>query len=186
MLPKASRGRDRNKVKFSKWGFYFKGDGEKPQNSMQSLRAAASTQKARVPGGPNQPLVLEKVSRNKVEVAWPLGVSADTCSRLLKRALCDSWRKFVTDLAGVQGTSTEEAEKRQGLKQPRREMLQHRPPRACWRHSMWRCLVPPSAAQRLVQPRIRCRRGPRLLVTRGSERWARAMQQPRPAAVASC
>ena len=56
MLPKASLGRDRNKVKFSKWGFYLKG-GKTPQTSMKSLRAAASTQNARVPGRPNQLLV---------------------------------------------------------------------------------------------------------------------------------
>ena len=107
MLPKASLGRDRNKVKFSKWGFYIKGDGKKPQNSMQSLRDAGSTQMARVPGGPNQPLVLTKVSKNKVEVAWPLAVSADTCVQLLKRALGDNWRNFVTYPAGVQGAHQE-------------------------------------------------------------------------------
>ena len=107
MLPKASLGRDRNKVKFSKWGFYFKGDGKKLQNYMQSLSDAGRTQKARVPGGPNQPLVLTKISKNKVEVAWPFAVSADTCVRLLKRALGDNWRNFVTDPAGVQGAHQE-------------------------------------------------------------------------------
>ena len=78
--PKTLLGRDRNKVKFTKWGFYFK-DGKKPQNSMKRLREVASIQTARVPGKPNQPLVLEKVSNNKVEVAYPLPVSADTCTR---------------------------------------------------------------------------------------------------------
>ena len=107
MLPKASLlGRDRNKVKFSKWGFYFKA-GKKPQNSMKRLKAAASSHKARVPGSTNQPLVLEKVSKNKVEVAWPLPVSADTCARFLKLALDDNWRNFVTDPAGVQGAHEE-------------------------------------------------------------------------------
>ena len=100
------RGRDRNKVKFSKWGFYFKA-GKKHQNSMKRLKAAASSHKARVPGSTNQPLVLEKVSRNKVEVAWPLPVSADTCARFLKLALGDNWRNFVTDPAGVQGAHQE-------------------------------------------------------------------------------
>ena len=74
---------------------------------MKKLRDCASIQKARVPGGPNQPLVLEKVSRNKVEVAWPLPVSADTCARFLKLALDDNWRNFVTDPAGVQGAHEE-------------------------------------------------------------------------------
>ena len=65
MLPKATLlGRRRNKVKFSKWGFYLK-DTQKPQVSMESLRAAASNQKARVKGMPNQSLVLERVSKKK-------------------------------------------------------------------------------------------------------------------------
>ena len=98
-------GRDRNKVKFSKWGFYFKA-GKKPQNSMKRLKAAASSHKARVPGG-HSSLVWEKVSKNKVEVAWPLPVSADTCARFLKLALGDNWRNFVTDPAGVQGAHQE-------------------------------------------------------------------------------
>ena len=107
MLPKASLGRDRNRVKFSKWGFYFKGEGKQNQNEIERLRGAAKGQWARVPGGPNQSLVLEKVSKNKVEVAWPLAVSVDTCVRLLKRALGDNWRNFVTDPAGVQGAHQE-------------------------------------------------------------------------------
>ena len=74
---------------------------------MKSLTEAASIQKARVPGRPNQPLVLEKVSNNKVEVAWPLAVSADTCTRFLKGALGDNWRNFVTGPAGVQGAHQE-------------------------------------------------------------------------------
>ena len=77
---------------------------------MESLRAAASTRKARVRGKPNQPLVLEKVSRNKVEVAWPLAVSADTCVRLLKLALGTDWRHFVTDPAGVPGAQAATAD----------------------------------------------------------------------------
>jgi len=115
MLPKASFGRDRNKVKFSKWGFYLNGDGKKPQNTMTSLRAAASTHKARVPGGANQALVVEKVSRNKVEVSWPLAVSADTCARLLKLALGDNWRTFVTVPAGVQGAHKAAATAEEGV-----------------------------------------------------------------------
>ena len=115
MLPKAFLlGRDRNKVKFSKWGFYFKA-GKKPQNSMKRLKAAASIHKARVPGSTNQPLVLEKVSRNKVEVAWPLPVSADSCARFLKLALGDKWRNFVTDPAGVQGAHQEAATAEEGV-----------------------------------------------------------------------
>ena len=58
---------------------------------------------------PNQPLVLTKVSKNKVEVAWPFPVSADTCVRVLKLALGDNWRSFVTDPAGVQGAHQEAA-----------------------------------------------------------------------------
>ena len=64
MLPKATLlGRRRNKVKFSKWGFYLK--DTQPQVSMQSLRAAASKQKARMKGMPNTSLVLERVSQQK-------------------------------------------------------------------------------------------------------------------------
>ena len=117
MLSKASFGRDRNrnKVKFSKWGFYLKGVGSKLQKTMTSLRAAASTVKARVPGGPNQDLVLEKVSRNKLEVSWPLQVSADTCARFLKLALGVEWRTFVTDPAGVQGAHKAAATAEEGV-----------------------------------------------------------------------
>ena len=74
---------------------------------MKSLMKAASIQMARVRGSWYQPLVLEKVSNNKVEVAWPLPVSADTCTRFLKLALGAKWRKLVTDLAGVQGAHQE-------------------------------------------------------------------------------
>ena len=104
--PKPLLGRDRNKVKFTKWCFYVK-DCKKPQNFMKSLMEVASIQKARVPGQKLQPLVLEKVSNNKVEVAYPLPVSADTCTRFLKLALGAKWRKFVTDLAGAQGAHQE-------------------------------------------------------------------------------
>ena len=40
MLPKASLGRDRNRVKFSKWCFYLKRDGPTSHNSVQKLMAA--------------------------------------------------------------------------------------------------------------------------------------------------
>ena len=62
-----------------------------------------------MPGLPNQPLVLTKVSKNKVEVAWPFPVSADTCVRVVKLALGNNWRSFVTDPAGVQGAHQEAA-----------------------------------------------------------------------------
>ena len=110
MPPKASLiGRDRNKVKFSKWGVYVNGTGKKLQKTMRSLTESAKTRKARVPGMPNRPLVLTKVSKNKVEVAWPFPVSADTCIRVLLLALGDDWRSFVTDPAGVQGAHQEAA-----------------------------------------------------------------------------
>ena len=82
---------------------------------MKRLKAAASSHKARVPGSTNQPLVLEKVSRNKVEVAWPLPVSADTCARFLKLALGDNWRDFVTGPAGVQGAHQEAGTAEEGV-----------------------------------------------------------------------
>ena len=110
MLPKASLGRDRNAVKFTSWGVYIHGDITQAQMTVQCLRAAASTQKARVFGGrPNQSLVFTRVTKNKVEVAWPLPVSVDTCTRLLKQALGEKWRRFVTDPAGVQGADQEAA-----------------------------------------------------------------------------
>ena len=102
MLPRANFGRERNKVKFNIWGFYLKGSGNKPHNTLTKLRAAASRHKARVPGRPNTALVLQKVSPTKVEVSWPLAVSADACTRVLKLALGENWRNLVTDPAGVQ------------------------------------------------------------------------------------
>ena len=103
MLPAVNLGRDRNKVKFNIWGFYLKGEGKELQNTLKSLKAAARTHKARVPGSANQALALQKVSRNKVQVSWPGPVSADACARVLKLALGENWRDLVTDPAGVQG-----------------------------------------------------------------------------------
>ena len=128
-------GRGRNKVKFSKWGFYSQGGWKDPMcwpRTMKRLKAAASIHKARVPGSTNQPLVLEKVSNNKVEVAWPLPVSADTCARFLKLALGDKWRNFVTDPAGVQGAHEEvvaaEAAGEEGLEDAMEAALFAEPP----------------------------------------------------------
>ena len=103
MLPAANFGRGRNKVKFKTWGVYLKGDGEWLRNTLRSSRGAVETHKARVPGSANQALTLQKVSRTKVLISWPLPVSADACARVLKLALGDNWRDFVTDPAGVQG-----------------------------------------------------------------------------------
>ena len=96
-------GRDRNKVKFNSWGVYLRGEAEEQCNTLKSLQTAAETHKARVPGGPMQALTFHKVSRNKVEVSWPRPVGADACARVLKLALGEGWRDFVTDPAGVQG-----------------------------------------------------------------------------------
>ena len=115
MLPKAKFGRERNKVRFNIWGVYLKGEGKWPQNTLTSLKAAAKTHKARVPGSPNQALVLQKVSRNKVQVSWPLPVSADACARVLKLALGENWRNFVTDPAGVQGAHQTAATAEEGV-----------------------------------------------------------------------
>ena len=73
------------------------------------LRRACVITKARVPGEQNQPVVLTKVSKNTVEIAWPNAVSADTCVRVLKKALGDNWRTYLTDPAGVQGAYQEVA-----------------------------------------------------------------------------
>ena len=54
-------GRDRNKVKFSKGGFYGK---DEHQNIMESFWDAGKTQNSRVPGG-YQPLVFTKVSKTR-------------------------------------------------------------------------------------------------------------------------
>ena len=109
MTARANLGRDRNKVKYAKWGFYLQAhcDGLEPQHTLKSLREVARTSTARVRGGPNQSVKLEKVSRNRVEVTWPGGVTAECCTRLLKKALGDNWRRFVTDPAGVPGTVEE-------------------------------------------------------------------------------
>ena len=102
-------------MKFNIWGFYLKGDGKGLQNTLTSLKAAAKTHKARVPGSPNQALVLQKVSRNKVQVSWPLPVSADACARVLKLALGENWRNFVTYPAGVQGAHQEAGTAEEGV-----------------------------------------------------------------------
>ena len=103
MLPVANLGRERNKVKCNIWGFYLKGEGTGLLNTLKSLKFAAENFKARVPGGANQALLLQKVSRNKVQVSWPRPVSADACTRVLRLTLGVHWRDFVTDPAGVQG-----------------------------------------------------------------------------------
>ena len=53
---------------------------------------------------------MEKVSRQKVEAAWPLAVSTDTCCRLLKLALGDNWRNLESDPAGAPGTEEPQQE----------------------------------------------------------------------------
>ena len=103
MPPVVNLGRKRNKVKCNIWGFYLKGEGKESQNTLKSLKAAARTHKARVPGSANQALVLQKVSRNKVQNSWHRPVSADAATRVLKLALGENWRNIVTDPAGVQG-----------------------------------------------------------------------------------
>ena len=90
-------------MKCNIWGFYLRGEGAGLQDTLQKLKAAAETHKARVPGSANQPLTFQKASRNKVHLSWPRPVSADACSRVLKLALGENWRDFVTDPAGVQG-----------------------------------------------------------------------------------
>ena len=116
MLPKAFLlGRNRNKVKFSKWGFYIKDCEQSEENPIKRLRAAAIVYKARVPGKPNQCVVCKKVSKNKVEVDWPHAVSADTCTRFLKQALGNNWRKSVTDPAGVKGSEQEAGTDEEGV-----------------------------------------------------------------------
>ena len=96
-------------MKFSKWGFYLLGEGPQQQSTMKDLRIAASTRTVRVPKGAvgtrHQPLVLKKVSKNKVVIAYPLAVSRYSCVHLLKLALGNNWRKVVTDPAGVQGAN---------------------------------------------------------------------------------
>ena len=103
MLPAANFGRGRNKVKFDVWGFYLKGEGKGLQDTVKSLKAATETRRARVRGSAMQALTFEKVSRNKVQISWPLPVSADACARVLRLALGENWRDLVTDPAGVQG-----------------------------------------------------------------------------------
>ena len=115
MAPKAILGRGRNKVKHCKWGFYIKGDGKRRKKTMRLVREAASKQKAQAAGGgQRQALVLEKPSKTKVEIAWPLPVSADSCCLLLKRALGGDWRAMVTAPAGVLGTHQEAATAEEG------------------------------------------------------------------------
>ena len=129
-----------------------------------------------------QPLVLEKVSTNKVEVAWPLPVSADTCARFLKLALGDKWRNFVTDPAGVQGAHQEAGTAEEGVEAAEaagEESLEDAMLAALFAEA-------PSAAGRLVQPRVRFRRGPRQPAPLVRERSPRALQQPRPAVVSIC
>ena len=114
-MPKAALGRGRNQVKYGRWGFYLTGDGRLAQQTMKLVEQGASCQKARAEGGgPRQALVVEKVSKTKVEIAWPLPVSADTCCLLLKKALGGSWKDRVTPPAGVLGTHKEAATAEQG------------------------------------------------------------------------
>ena len=103
-----NRGRNRNRIKFSKWSFYLKGDDIKQGMTMTCLKAAAKNHKGRVQGG-SKNLVLRKVYRSKVEykveLSWPQPVSADSCAQILKHARGKNWRDFVSDPAGVQGAA---------------------------------------------------------------------------------
>ena len=104
LLPTVNLGRDRNKVKSDKWSFYIKAEGPDLAATLKTLRTTAATHKARVPGG-SVPLEFERVARNKVQVAWPRPVCADGCAKVLKHALGERWRDWVTDPALVQGAT---------------------------------------------------------------------------------
>ena len=99
MLPPAGLGRDRNKVKASKWGFYITAN---PQNSLKHMREVASRFRAVRRGG-SETLVVEKQggSSNRVEVVWPQAVCCDSCVRFLRQALGAHWRNFASLPAAV-------------------------------------------------------------------------------------
>ena len=102
-------GRARNKNKFSKWSFYLVGDGFKNNETVKKVRENCNSTKARVAGGPPQSLMMEKTTKNKVEITWPAAVVVDTCVRVLKNALGDNWMDSVTEPAGVPGFEQEAA-----------------------------------------------------------------------------
>ena len=111
MAPKSCGGRDRNKTRFSKWGFYLK--GEEPRTitkNIKKLRDTCDTSRARVPGGGNtEKVVLEKVTDRRVELTWPKPISHDNCARVLCNALGSQWKDYVTKPAGVPGFAQEAA-----------------------------------------------------------------------------
>ena len=104
LLPTVNLGRDRNKIKSDKWSFYIKAEGPELAATLKTLRTTAASHKARVPGG-SVPLEFERVARNKVQIAWPKPVCADGCSKVLRHALGERWRDWVTDPALVQGAT---------------------------------------------------------------------------------
>ena len=104
MLSTDNLGRDWNRMKSDKWSFYLRSEGEESRTTLNMVKAATAAHKAKVPGG-SAALELQKISRNKVQIAWPRPVCADSCSKVLKHALGDKWRDFVTDPAVVQGAS---------------------------------------------------------------------------------
>ena len=143
---------------------------------------AASIPKARVPTMKLQPLVLEKVSNNKVEVAWPLPVSADTCVRFLKLALGDKWKNFVTNPAGVQGAHQEAATAEEGVvaaEAAGEESLEDAIEAALFAEAPVSREASGSAAGPL-SPR------PSQLAPLVRERSPRALPQPQPAVVSIC
>ena len=108
--------RDRNKVKFKKWHFYLASkEGSKNREIVRKLRTTCRTTTGRVPGSKNVPLQMEKLTNACVQIEWPMPCTVDGCTRVLRMAIGNDWRRFVTDPVGAQGTAAtaEEQEARE-------------------------------------------------------------------------
>ena len=96
-------GRDRNKVKHDKWHFYLRinPDCAKMTETIKKLKETVEASTGRKPGGSNEPLKMERPTAKTVEITWPTPVSNDTCTRVLKFALGQNWKAYVSPPAGV-------------------------------------------------------------------------------------
>ena len=94
--------RERNQVKYKSWHFYLVSrEGRKNNEIIKKLRGACDSMTGRKPGAPNEPLHMEKLTKTKVQITWPMPCTIDACARVLKRAIGEDWKKYATRPAGA-------------------------------------------------------------------------------------
>ena len=92
-------------MKYKSWHFYMKSrEGRKNNDIIKKLRDACDNMTGRKPGSRNEPLQMEKLTKTKVQITWPMPCTFDACTRVLKKAIGGNWKAYVTAPAGSAGS----------------------------------------------------------------------------------